>query len=206
MAALDLRFHGMSDDAPFTFGAAESWDVRAFLDALETAGASRPYILVGDSLGGLATQRATAEDSHIDGAVMMQTPGWSWNAISHVAGKLAPLAHFLNAHFDYDILADGDLRNFDATQMRRPPVFYAMGELDYFDWHATRQIYDWWATPNAGAIGDTPLTTPDRSRWFALVEGAEHDTGLPDCYNVWRWPLIWPNLIRFIEIVCERHG
>ncbi|MEO7932774.1 MAG: alpha/beta fold hydrolase [Chthoniobacterales bacterium] len=206
VAAFDLRSHGISDDAPFTFGAAESWDVRAFLNALELARAPRPYILIGDSLGGLATQRAAIEDSRIDGAVLMQTPGWSWNAIRCAARKKSVLARFLNAHFGSDILNDGDLRRFPAQQMHRPPVFYVMGDRDFYDWRATRQIYDWWDTPNAGESNETPLTFPERSRWFALVEGAVHDTGLPDCYNVWRWPLIWPNIIRFVEIVCQRHG
>lgn len=206
VAAFDLRFHGMSDDSPLTFGASESWDVRSFLDALVSAGAKRPFIVVGDSLGALATQRAIVEDERIDGAVLMQAPGWAWNAISHAAGKLAPLARFIRSHFDYDVLADGDLRNFSSPKVHRPPVFYTMGNLDHFDYEATRKIYDWWGTPNAGEIGETPLTAPERSRWFALVDGAVHDTGLPDCYNVWRWPETWPNIIRFIEIVCQRHG
>lgn len=206
VAALDLRFHGMSDDAPFTFGAAESWDVVAFLDALDAAGASRPYILIGDSLGGLATQRATVEDTRIDGAVLMQVPGWSWNAILHAAKKAAPLARFLNSHFGYDILADGDLRHFSLPRIHCPPVFYVMGDSDFYDWRATRRIYDWWATPDPGVPGETPLLAPKCSRWFVLVEGAIHDTGLPDCYNVWRWPLLWPNILRFVEIVCERPG
>jgi len=203
VAAVDLRFHGMSDDAPFTFGASESWDVRAFLSALEIAGATRPYILIGDSLGGLATQRAMTEDVRIDGAVLMQTPGWSWNAIRHAARRWAPLARFLNGHFGYNILADGDPRSV-AGPIHRPPVFYVMGDRDLYDWRSTKTIYDWWGTPDGGELNETPLSAPDRSRWFVLVEGAEHDTGLPDSYNVWRWPLVWPNIIRFIELICVR--
>ncbi|HEX8371316.1 MAG TPA: alpha/beta fold hydrolase [Chthoniobacterales bacterium] len=206
VAALDLRFHGMSDDAAFTFGAAESWDVRAFLDALDAAGACRPYILIGDSLGGLATQRAIVEDARIDGAALMQTPGWSWNAVLRAARRASPLARFLNSYFGYDILGDGDVRNVASATLHRPPIFYAVGDADLYDWKATKEIYDWWGTPNAGEISETPLSAPERSRWFVLVEGAEHDTGLPDSYNVWRWPLLWPNLIRFVEIVCARTG
>ncbi len=204
MAALDLRFHGLSDDAPLTFGAAEAWDVRAFVDALEAAGASRPFILLGDSLGGLAAQRATVEDSRIDGAILMQTPGWAWNAI-RISGKFfSPMARFLNSHFGQDILAEGDLRNLDAKKMHRPPVLYLFGDADFYRWESTRTVYDWWATDNPGEINETPRTAPHRSRWFILVPGAEHDTGRPDCYNVWRWSETWPEIIRFIEIISER--
>ena len=206
VAALDLRSHGMSDDAPFTFGAAESWDVRAFLDGLENAGAVRPFILIGDSLGGLATQRAIVADPRIDGAVLMQTPGWAWNAIQRTAKRLAPLAKFLNSHFSYNALSDGDPREFATETPHRPPLLYIVGDRDLYDWTATRLIYDWWGTPNAGELNETPLTFSDRSRWLILVEGAEHDTGLPDSYNVWRWPMTWPNIVRFVEIVCQRHG
>lgn len=204
VAALDLRSHGLSDDAPFTFGAAESWDVRAFLDGLEAAGAERPFILIGDSLGGLATQRALIEDPRIDGAVLMQTPGWSWNAILRTTRRFSPLARILNSHFGYNALSDGDIREVATENSHRPPVFYIVGDRDRYDWNATRIIYEWWGTPNAGELNETPLTAPERSRWFVLVEGAEHDTGLPDCYNVWRWPQTWPNIVRFIELVRSR--
>ena len=205
MAALDLRSHGLSDDAPLSFGAAESWDVLAFLDGLENAGAARPFIVIGDSLGGLAVQRAVVEDSRIDGAVLMQTPGWAWNAIQQTGKRLAPLGRFLNSHFGYNILSDGDPRTFVTATPHRPPLLYIVGDRDLYDWTATRLIYDWWATPNAGELNETPLTFPDRSRWFILVEDAVHDTGRPDCYNVWRWPQTWPNIVRFVEIVRQRH-
>lgn len=203
-AALDLRFHGLSDDAPLTFGAAEAWDVRAFVDALEAAGASRPFILLGDSLGGLASQRATVEDPRIDGAILMQTPGWAWNAIRIAGKKFAPMARVINSHFNCDILNQGDLRPLDATQMHRPPVMYIFGEADFYNWQSTREVYDWWATENAGETNETPRTAPHRSRWFILVPDAVHDTGQPGCYNVWRWSDTWPEIIRFTEIIGER--
>ncbi len=204
VAAFDLRFHGLSEDAPFTFGTAESWDLRAFLDALEADGARRPFLVIGDSLGGLAAQRAAAEDTRIDGAIFLQSPASPWRAISGASGRFAPLSRFLNSCYGCDILADGDVRSLDPAKVHRPPVFYVMGERDHFGWESTRQIYDWWGTENAGEIGETPLTAPDRSRWFALVPDAVHDTGRPDCYNVWRWPLVWPNIVQFITLVAER--
>ena len=203
VAACDLRSHGISDDAPLAFGAAEAWDVRAFLTALETAGASRPFIVIGDSLGGLATQRAVAEDDRIDGAVLMQTPGWPWNAIKRTAKRLSSLARFLNSHYGYNILDDGDPRSV-PRKSHYPPLLYLVGDRDFYDSNATRSIFDWWELPNPGESNETPITSPDRSGWYILVEGAEHDTGLPDSYNVWRWPEVWPNILRFIEIVHER--
>ena len=56
LGACDFRGHGKSDDDLPTFGKAESWDLKAVLDEAEKQDFPRPFILFGQSLGGMAAQ------------------------------------------------------------------------------------------------------------------------------------------------------
>lgn len=82
VCSFDFRFHGNSENAIPTFGIAEYWDVKAVMDEAEKHTLPKPYLLMGESLGGMAAQNAAIRDSRVAGAICIHTPGWPWNAIS----------------------------------------------------------------------------------------------------------------------------
>jgi pimeloyl-ACP methyl ester carboxylesterase len=91
-AALDLRGHGGSADGIPSFGVAESWDIRAFVDACAKRGLPGPYILVGASLGALGAQLVARDDARIAGALLVSMPGWPRQAFRAGAKRVAVFA------------------------------------------------------------------------------------------------------------------
>ena len=91
-AALDLRGHGGSADGIPSFGVAESWDIRAFIDACAKRGLPGPYICVGASLGALGAQLAARDDARIAGALLVSMPGWPRQAFRAGAKRVAVFA------------------------------------------------------------------------------------------------------------------
>lgn len=80
-ACFDSRHHGLSGNAVPTFGYWEGRDIQAALDEAERYDSPRPFIVIGDSLNGLAAQWVAANDTRVDAEIMLESPGWPWDAV-----------------------------------------------------------------------------------------------------------------------------
>jgi len=222
----DFRHHGLSENAPLSFGTAESWDVRAALDYAEEHNFPEPYILFGDSLGALAAQRATIEDRRVSGAIFKSSPSTPWEAIkiscanadassvlkSALAkrnlsrlklpqirlGWFAHLAHLINQLYGWDILHDGDIEHHDGHPAHVPTVLYLIGDQDEFGWKNSKRCYDHWYNGTSATFDVWPEDAPEEKKWFILAKGKGHNFGS------WDWPEFYQLLDQFITLVLQR--
>ena len=200
VVAIDLRGHGRSGDGLPSLGAQEAEDARDVLDALARAGAPRPWVLIGGSLGALAAQRLAVTDARVDGCLCLAMPGSPWVGVVNggravavlAAQELAPLLPrplvpvarlglgFIGAFARLVgrllVMAHGwdVLADGDARNLplrHRPVLAHLIGDQDRFDWRAT-----WRAWRHLRAQG-----VPG---WFTLVRGRRHP---PQEGNLLQW-------------------
>ncbi len=229
-AAIDLRFHGRSQDQIPSFGVAESWDARAALDACAAVGFPRPFVINGGSLGALAAQRAAVDDPRVDGASLLAMPAFPWHGAHIGANRIADLARselrtrtriaklaigaslafagqagrlvggLVNASYGFDIMGAGDIRT-APMPAHRPALLSMMGALDGFDWRATAAVWR-----RRAARGDRPFVTPTQApgqdSWFVLAPGVGHPPVSP---HLLEWPACNPMLEQFVELVAARY-
>ena len=221
--AFDFRNHGLSENAPLTFGTAESWDLRAAMDYAERNGFPGPFVVFGDSLGGLAGQRAAIEDSRIAGAVFKSSPAAPWDAIetafytldilstvravmtrNSLPGERLPsinlgwcfkVAHLINQAYGWDILHDGDIRYHNGNPDHKPKILYLIGEEDEFGWKKTKERYDHWYPGTPSTFDVWPADAPNELKWFVLAKGMGHKFGS------WDWPGFYPLLDQFFSTI-----
>lgn len=219
----DFRHHGMSEDAPVTFGSAESLDVRAAMDFADEQAFPRPYILFGDSLGGLAAQRTTVDDERVHAAIIKSCPSSPWEAIQTVFANvnptpvltylsrrygmrqftvrtldltwLLPLVALINDVYERDVLNDGDIVRHNANPAHAPRLLYLMGDKDHYGWERSRTRYDHWYTGEPSTFNVWPADAPCEKKWFVLAEGKGHTFGS------WDWEGFYPLLDQFFGIV-----
>ncbi len=200
VVAIDLRGHGRSGDGLPSLGAQEAEDARDVLDALARAGAPRPWVLIGGSLGALAAQRLAVTDARVDGCLCLAMPGSPWVGVTNggravatlAAQELAPLLPRLLvpvalvglgclgacARLVGRLLVAAHgwdvLADGDARNLplrHRPVIAHLIGDRDRFDWRAT-----WRAWRHLRAQG-----VPG---WFTLVRGRRHP---PQAGNLLEW-------------------
>lgn len=222
----DFRHHGLSSDAPPTFGTAESWDIRGAIDFAENNGFPKPYIVYGDSLGALAAQRATIDDERIDGAVFKASPSSPLEAIdvscsrldasillNQVAGQLGipklrfppiyvgwicNLARLARMYYGFDILRDGDILHHSASPRNRPRLLYVMGDEDEYGWRRTQLRFEHWYEGEPAKFNAWPEAAPDQMKWFVLAEGRDHNFG------AWNWSEFLSLLDQYISYFVHR--
>lgn len=223
----DFRHHGLSDDAPVTFGSAESLDVRAAMDFADSCKFPRPYILFGDSLGALAAQRTTVDDERVAAAIIKSCPSSPWEAIqtffSNVdispviaalaqrynlplisvrkfdLGWLVPIASFINDMYERDVLRDGDIAHHNANPMHKPRLLFLMGDQDHYGWERSKVRYDHWYSNEPSTFNVWPADAPNEKKWFVLAKGKGHTFGS------WDWEGFYPLIDQFFEIVLAQH-
>lgn len=202
-ACFDSRHHGLSGNAVPTFGYWEGRDIQAALDEADRYGAPKPYIVIGDSLNGLATQWVAANDPRVDAAIMLETPGWPWDAVGNFLYRFADqhklsilpfidrvgvIGKVIELAYGDDVLTKGQLLGERIDPPQAPFVMYVIGDLDEYNWHCTRQVYDHWYQGELGGWNVLPDPGDGHRKWFHLVEGAKHDDGKSDTYSIHRWP------------------
>lgn len=191
----DQRYHGWSSRSPFypTFGCYEARDAQAAIDFAEKSGLPDPYILHGNSLGGMAAQRAGIKDGRVKGLLLLMTPGWPWHAIGKCAwdGKplgpiFIPFVNLLNAAYGWDVLSDGDIRRHKQDPKHRPLVCSIMGDRDSYDIGKTKDVFQHWHNGEPAEFDKLPSETPDCKKFFTTVEGACHSSDTDGIF-IWDW-------------------
>ncbi|NJP07997.1 MAG: alpha/beta hydrolase [Chloroflexaceae bacterium] len=143
--AVDLRFHGRSDQCLPTFGTAEMWDVQATLDWAESEGFPQPFVLWGESLGGMAASRAALDDPRIHAVFLKSPPGYPVHILADLFAFVQASGYeALNEVYSCNIIDDGDIREHVAHPLHRPAICYVMGEHDHLDITRTRAVYAHW--------------------------------------------------------------
>jgi pimeloyl-ACP methyl ester carboxylesterase len=173
---LDLRHHGRSDDGYPTFGTAEMWDVQAALTWAEAQAFPQPFLLWGESLGGMAAARTTISDARVRAAFLKSPPAWPARVLADIFGVVGE-SHYeaLNTVYGWDIVGDGDIRRHAPAPPQRPLVCYAMGEHDHHDIGYTREVYRHWYHGQQGGFEAWPGDDAQHCTWFVTIPGAGHE-------------------------------
>jgi pimeloyl-ACP methyl ester carboxylesterase len=203
-ACFDSRHHGLSGDAVPTFGYWEGRDIQAALDKAERCGSPKPYIVIGDSLNGLAAQWVAANDPRVDAAIMLQSPGWPWDAVGKCIGPFVISGKLIEAAYGENVLTKGQLLGARIDPPQAPLVLYLIGDQDHFDWHCTQRVYDHWYEGEAGAWNKDPEPSDGHRKWFHLVEGARHSDGKPETYSIHCWHRYHDVIEAFVSTVLAR--
>jgi pimeloyl-ACP methyl ester carboxylesterase len=224
----DFRHHGLSDDAPVTFGSAESLDVRAAMDFADEHGFPKPYILFGDSLGALAAQRTTVDDERVAAAIIKSCPSSPWEAIQTTFSSVditplvhylsqryrlprfnvrkldftwaVPVAAFINDVYERDVLNDGDIQRHNASPSHKPRVLFLMGDQDHYGWERSKLRYDHWYEGEPSTFNVWPADAPNEKKWFVLAPGKGHTFGS------WDWEDFYRLIDQFFEIVLPKES
>ncbi|MCB0748159.1 MAG: alpha/beta hydrolase, partial [Ignavibacteriae bacterium] len=204
--SFDFRHHGHSGNAPPTFGAAEARDIMSVLDYAESVNAPKPYILIGESLGALAIQRATIEDNRISGSVLLSSPGWPWDAIGKQIGLGVPVGKMIDKAYGYNILTDGDIRRHNSNPPHNPKILYIIGEKDMFDWRQTQKCFNHWYGTE-GIINVWPKDLLEQNKWFIVAPGLEHpdDDNYNRALNIKNYPEIYGLIHQFMTLLLEKN-
>lgn len=221
----DLRHHGWSQDKPPSFGTAESWDIAACLDWADEAGLAKPYVVMGESLGGMAVQRLIREDPRPDFAICVHPPAWPWDAIgknivwyveqlpSQLKTLLSPfrdrvvgVGHLINAYYKHDIsdiLNNGDPRQHDPNLPGNPRILYLWGQQDVYEPDKSLQV---WRHYYPGLVAEPelrPHNAPDQRKYFITVPGFQH---YPPGPTVFEWDGFMALLSSFLLTGNPPHG
>jgi pimeloyl-ACP methyl ester carboxylesterase len=222
----DFRHHGLSDDAPVTFGSAESLDVRAAMDFADEHEFPKPYILFGDSLGALAAQRTTIDDDRVFAAIIKSCPSSPWEAIQTFFSNvdvtpllqalaeryrlpavsvrkfdlpwLIPLASSINDMYERDVLNDGDIARHNGNPSHKPRLLFLMGDQDHYGWERSKVRYDHWYSGEPSTFNVWPAAAPNEKKWFVLAPGKGHTFGS------WDWDGFYPLVDQFFSIVLSK--
>jgi pimeloyl-ACP methyl ester carboxylesterase len=173
---LDFRQHGRSDDRFPTFGTAEMWDVQAALTWTEAHAFPPPFLLWGESLGGMAAARTAISDARIRAAFLKSPPAWPARVLADIFGVVGASDYAaLNTVYGWDIVGDGDIRRQNADPPHCPLVCYAMGEHDHHGIAFTREVYRHWYHGQHGGCESWPGDDPQHRTWFVSIPGAGHE-------------------------------
>jgi len=175
LGEIDFRHHGKSLNKSPTFGMAESWDLEAALNYADSINAPKPYVLIGESLGGMAAQLVSISDPRIKAAVCLQTPGWPWDAIGNALKERKKVVGIpftgtaINAAYGFKIMSAGDIRTKEPNPEHQPYVLYIMGIHDKYKIDHTKQVWDHWYSGHAAEYNKTPTQASNQRKWF--IEG-----------------------------------
>lgn len=220
-ACFDSRHHGLSGNAVPTFGYWEGRDIQAALDEAERYGSPRPYIVIGDSLNGLAAQWVAANDTRVNAAIMLETPGWPWDAVGKflygladrfklsmlpLIDKVGGIGKAIEIAYGHNALTKGQLLGARIDPAQAPLIMYVIGDQDQYDWQCTRRVYDHWYEGEPGGWNVIPNPGDGHRKWFHLVEGAKHADGKPDTYSIHGWDRYHEVIEAFVSTVLARRN
>jgi len=174
--AFDFRCHGCSDDRIPSLGLAESWDTMAVLSYLEENHFPRPFVLVGESMGGMIAGHVARCDSRVEAAICLMPPSCPLYAMLGLPKILQRLLRrAVKRSYQADLLLDSDLTFHNCNPEHKPLLFYIMGENDPYDWRKTKIIWDHWykETPSQFDVG--PEKAPNQRKWFQVIPDKGHD-------------------------------
>ena len=219
----DFRHHGLSDNAPVTFGSAESLDVRAAMDFADEHEFPKPYVLFGDSLGALAAQRTMVDDERVSASIIKSCPSSPWEAIQTAFSSvditrvvdivaeryhlpkftvrkldltwLLPVAALINDLYERDVLNDGDIQRHNASPSHKPRVLFVIGDQDHYGWERSKVRYDHWYAGEPSTFNIWPADAPNEKKWFVLAKDRGHTFGS------WDWDEFYPLVDQFFSIV-----
>jgi pimeloyl-ACP methyl ester carboxylesterase len=220
-ACFDSRHHGLSGDAVPTFGYWEGRDIEAALNEAERYNSPRPYIVIGDSLNGLAAQWIAANDPRVDAAIMLESPGWPWDAVGKflhgvadgfnlseapLIEKVGGLGKAIEIAYGDNVLTKGQLLGARIDHPQAPLVMYLIGDEDRYDWRSAQRVYDHWYEGESGGWNEIPEPSDGHRKWFHLIEGAKHADGKPDTYSIHCWHRYHEVIEAFISTVLARRA
>jgi beta-glucanase (GH16 family) len=218
-ACFDSRHHGLSGDALPTFGYWEGRDIEAAINEAERYNSPRPYIVIGDSLNGLAAQWIATNDPRVDAAIMLESPGWPWDAVGKflygvadgfnlsklpLIEKLGGLGKAIEVAYDDHVLTKGQLLGTRIAPPQTPLVMYLIGDQDQYDWRCAQRVYDHWYEGECGGWNKVPEPSDGHRKWFHLIEGAQHADGKTDTYSIHGWHRYHEVIEAFISTVLAR--
>lgn len=208
IGAIDFRGHGKSQLRTPSFGCAESLDVKAAINYADSINAPKPYIIIGESFGGMAAQLTAITDSRVNAVICLQTPGWPWDAIGAQLFNLGPLivgvpivGKTINGAYGYDILSSGDIRRKPSNPEHEPFVLYVMGWDDKFNINHTKEIWDHWYAGAPAEYNKWPADAPNQKKWFIAGPWVHTDQNWEQ--SVFCWDGLEGLVTQFIEHVLN---
>jgi pimeloyl-ACP methyl ester carboxylesterase len=200
----DHRHHGLSDDGIPTFGHAEYQDFLKVIGKARDMDLPEPFFLVGDSLGSLVGWQAMAEASGIQAGLLLNPPGWPWDAVGKTMGKFTPIASLINCAYGENVLHKGAAyaRGDKLWPPHEPSFMVVIGSNDCYDWKCARETYDRWYSAERQGWNEWPVPGTNKLKWFHLIEGAIHPGNKG--FLVYDWPPFRDLVNSFFETALSR--
>ena len=181
----------------------------------------RSLIVIGDSLNGLAAQWVAANDPRVAAAIMLESPGWPWDAVGKflhgvadgfnlsklpLIEKVGGLGKAIEIAYGDNVLTKGQLLGARIDPPQAPLVMYLIGDQDRYDWRCAQRVYDHWYEGESGGWNKVPKPSDGHRKWFHLIEGAKHADGKPDTYSIHCWHRYHEVIEAFISTVLARRA
>lgn len=188
-AAIDLRGHGRSGHFLPSLGIAEVQDIRAAILHLQEQGFPAPFILMGDSMGGMVAAVAAMFEPLVSAAICVMPPAAPLVGMQSVPAPLRNLlisavndsyAHDVfhpDGKFShrYDILLQGDLTFHECSPAHRPRLLYLMGDKDPYDCEKTIRVWRHLYKNEEAVFDANRSAAPHQNKWFRVARGFGHD-------------------------------
>jgi hypothetical protein len=208
--AVDLRCHGRSGDYLPTLGIAETWDVSAVIQCLKENDFPRPFIVMGDSMGGMVATASAMFLSDVTASISIMPPASPLVGIQEVPRLVrSQIIPAINAFYRQDsyrmligpdasenILLHGDLTYHECKPSHQPHLLYVMGDHDPFDYLKTKMVWDHIYSGQSALFDVNRSDAPDQNKWFRVAQGYGHDLSQ------------WPELAGIVHDFLSRelHG
>lgn len=183
----------------------------------------RPFIGIGESLGGMAVQRLIVEDARVEAAICIHPPGWPWDAVGKnvawgLGGILASLpvpvrsalgifkdksvgiGNLINKTYGFEILTDGDPRRHTQHPPGNPRILTIFGQEDSYEPDKSLQVWSHFYPESHAQPGLWPDQAPNQRKYFITVPGYCH---FPPGPTVFEWEGFWPLLQKFIQPILK---
>jgi pimeloyl-ACP methyl ester carboxylesterase len=203
----DHRHHGLSDNGIPTFGHAEYQDFLKVIEKARNEGLPEPFYLIGDSLGSLVGWQAMAEASGIRAGLLLNPPGWPWDAVGKTMREFTNIGNLLNWAYGENVLHKGAAyaRGDRLWPAHEPSFMVVIGSHDCYDWQCARETYDRWYSAEQQGWNEWPEPGTKKLKWFHLVEGAIHP-GPNSGYTIYDWPPFRDLVNSFFETALSREN
>lgn len=205
LVGYDHRHHGLSGDGIPSFGYAEYQDFLKVIGEARKRGLPEPYFVIGDSLGALVVWQAMAEPVGIQAGLLLNPPGWPWDAVGKTMGKFTHIGNLINWAYGDNVLDKGAAyaRGDKLSPSHKPMLMVVVGSNDHYDWRCARETYDRWYSMDFEGSDEWPVPGTNKLKWFHLVEGAVHPGN--NGYLVYDWPPLRDLSRSFLETALSRN-
>lgn len=200
----DHRHHGLSGDGIPTFGFAEYRDFLKVIDKAREMGLPEPFCFVGDSLGSLVGWQALAEPCGMQAGLLLNPPGWPWDAVGKTMEMLAPVGKLIDWAYGDDVLHKGAAyaRGDRLWPPHEPMFMVVIGSDDHFDPECAKTTYNRWYAPERQGWDEWPAPGTHKLNWFHIVTGAVHPGRSGPLIH--SWPRFRDLVKSFFETVLSR--